>query len=205
MCALGVWSCTEVPILAIGCLAHGRIQCPEHSNSCCHFCHGASKNRFKYIVRSYVPTYIKLYSNIFRSVDQENVWARLRTSFGRGTGVNHQTGPARAFTVSWKEEILAGWCAHHSAFIRVCIYIGVILQYFQWCIAIQLDSTAFGHLVQIYYVVNPPPSRKYLASAECTNLVAYLERMKAEFWPDWDRAVTQLSMSSEWKPQQNSS
>ncbi|KAH7726454.1 failed axon connections protein [Aphelenchoides avenae] len=61
-----------------------------------------------------------------------------------------------------------------------------------------LDATAFGHLVKAYYCPTTAEIPLYV-DAECRNLVDYLERMRKEFWPDWDEATSKLSLDTDWK------
>jgi len=56
------------------------------------------------------------------------------------------------------------------------------------------DATIFAHLVQFWYLpVHSTPIKQYIAT-ECPNLVDYIERMKAEYWPDWEEATSTLSL-----------
>lgn len=65
-------------------------------------------------------------------------------------------------------------------------------------IYLQLDATAFGHLATFWYVPIESDLKRYMG-AECTNLVDYLERMKSDYWPDWERCIQQSSMDTNWK------
>ncbi len=53
----------------------------------------------------------------------------------------------------------------------------------------QIDATLFGHLCQVVYVLDMHyPQRKVLVE-EFPNVLEYMDRLKAEFWPDWDTIV----------------
>ncbi|KAH7726458.1 failed axon connections protein [Aphelenchoides avenae] len=58
-----------------------------------------------------------------------------------------------------------------------------------------LDATAFGHLCQFYYCPMNKDVKNYM-DQECRNLVDYLRNMRDEFWPDWNEAVTKLSLAT---------
>jgi len=49
----------------------------------------------------------------------------------------------------------------------------------------QLDATAFAHLCQFFYVPIENELKTFL-NEKCTNLVAYLDRMKNKYWSDWE-------------------
>ncbi|TRY79376.1 hypothetical protein TCAL_09824 [Tigriopus californicus] len=48
-----------------------------------------------------------------------------------------------------------------------------------------IDCTLFGHLAQFLYIPMDFPQKAFI-HRECPNLVAYVERIKAKFWPDWE-------------------
>lgn len=48
-----------------------------------------------------------------------------------------------------------------------------------------IDCTLFGHLAQFLYIPLDFPQKKFMRE-NCPNLVDYVERMKSEFWPDWE-------------------
>jgi len=48
-----------------------------------------------------------------------------------------------------------------------------------------IDCTMFGHLVQLVLLPMEIPHKKFIVE-ECPNLVEFVERMKSEFWPDWE-------------------
>jgi glutathione S-transferase len=58
-----------------------------------------------------------------------------------------------------------------------------------------IDATAFGHLARMYCPVAQPEVCRFM-NTECRDLVAYFERMKAEYWPDWKEATTTLSLDT---------
>ncbi len=76
-------------------------------------------------------------------------------------------------------------------FARRRVEIGVV------CL-LQLDATAFGHLAPFWFVPVESELKKFFGS-ECTNLVDLIERIKSVYWPDWDQAVGQLSLDTDWK------
>ena len=47
-----------------------------------------------------------------------------------------------------------------------------------------LDCMVFGHLAQFLYIPIGFPQEKFMKE-NTPNLVMLVERMKAEFWPDW--------------------
>jgi len=52
----------------------------------------------------------------------------------------------------------------------------------------KLDATAFAYLCQFYYAPAENELKTFIKE-QCPNLVAYLERMKHRFWPDWDEKL----------------
>jgi len=56
------------------------------------------------------------------------------------------------------------------------------------------DCSLFGHLAQFYYVkLRDFPLKDFLVN-DCPNLVDYVKRIEAEFWPDWEHDCKQESM-----------
>jgi len=53
----------------------------------------------------------------------------------------------------------------------------------------EVDCSMFGMLATIYWHDTDFPMRK-LMMGELDNLASYCERMKAEFWPDWNDCIT---------------
>jgi hypothetical protein len=48
-----------------------------------------------------------------------------------------------------------------------------------------IDCTLFGHLIQFLYIPMDFPQKAHMAE-HCQNIVDYVERMREEFWPDWN-------------------
>jgi len=53
------------------------------------------------------------------------------------------------------------------------------------------DCCAFGHLCQILFIPINHPHKKFM-DEECPNLAPYVERIKAELWPDWDEMLSKV-------------
>ena len=53
------------------------------------------------------------------------------------------------------------------------------------------DCCAFGHLCQILFIPINHPHKDFIDS-ECPNLPPYVERIKAELWPDWDETLAKV-------------
>ena len=51
------------------------------------------------------------------------------------------------------------------------------------------DCAAFGHLAQFAYIPMAFPQQIYM-KANCENLLRFLDRMRAELWPDWEEMCT---------------
>jgi len=58
----------------------------------------------------------------------------------------------------------------------------------------QLDCVAFAHLSQFVYV--PFAEMKEWMSAETANLVAFVERIKEKYWPDWSEIGESLELNT---------
>jgi len=50
------------------------------------------------------------------------------------------------------------------------------------------DCCAFGHLCQILFIPINHPHREFIET-ECQNIAPYVDRIKAELWPDWDEIL----------------
>jgi len=48
------------------------------------------------------------------------------------------------------------------------------------------DCAIFGHIAQLLYIPLDFPQKKFLIE-KCPNVVELVDRMKAEFWPDWEQ------------------
>ena len=62
------------------------------------------------------------------------------------------------------------------------------------------DCAAFGHLAQFAYIPMAFPQQIYM-KANCENLLRFVDRMRAELWPDWEEMCTRYAwpMNSLWK------
>jgi len=58
-----------------------------------------------------------------------------------------------------------------------------------------LDATAFGHLCEVYYAPLLTDAVKKFMEERTPNLVEYLQRIKAAYWPDWDHCLQTLSLN----------
>lgn len=61
--------------------------------------------------------------------------------------------------------------------------------------ATSIDCTIFGHLVQFVYMPLDIPQKKHIKD-KCQNLAAFVDRMREEFWPDWDQMCQGSCMES---------
>jgi glutathione S-transferase len=50
----------------------------------------------------------------------------------------------------------------------------------------RVDATVFGTLAQILYLPIDTEHKRFIV-AECQNLIAFCDRIKQTYWPDWDR------------------
>ncbi|KAE9547747.1 hypothetical protein FO519_009042 [Halicephalobus sp. NKZ332] len=57
------------------------------------------------------------------------------------------------------------------------------------------DATAFGMLGQLFYTPLPTDEVTKFAETETPNLKSFVERIKAEFWPEWDEITQGLLMN----------
>ncbi|CAD6197365.1 unnamed protein product [Caenorhabditis auriculariae] len=62
-----------------------------------------------------------------------------------------------------------------------------------------LDATAFGHLVQLLYTPQFTEEIKAFITTTTPNIVSYVERIKQQYWPDWDEATKNRSLDTKWK------
>ncbi|KAL3889900.1 hypothetical protein ACJMK2_002220 [Sinanodonta woodiana] len=53
----------------------------------------------------------------------------------------------------------------------------------------EVDCAVFGQLTQLLWCV-PDCDAKHFITENCPNLVEYCERIKNQFWPDWDECTT---------------
>ena len=51
--------------------------------------------------------------------------------------------------------------------------------------ATTIECTLFGHLAQFLYIPLDFPQKHYI-NRKCSNVVAYVERFKEQYWRDWD-------------------
>ncbi|GMS99837.1 hypothetical protein PENTCL1PPCAC_22012, partial [Pristionchus entomophagus] len=59
-----------------------------------------------------------------------------------------------------------------------------------------LDITAFGHLQQFLHTPMASEELKMHLEQKCPNLTRMVNRLKDEFWPDWDEACSKLSLAT---------
>ncbi|KAK5980518.1 hypothetical protein GCK32_007728 [Trichostrongylus colubriformis] len=62
-----------------------------------------------------------------------------------------------------------------------------------------LDCTMFAHLTQFLYTPLVTPEIKTHMEQQTPNLVAFVNRMKETYWPDWDEAINTRSLDTKWK------
>jgi len=51
-----------------------------------------------------------------------------------------------------------------------------------------VDCTIFGHLAQFLFIDIGFPQKTFMEN-NCSNLVELVDRMKKDFWPDWDESI----------------
>lgn len=61
-----------------------------------------------------------------------------------------------------------------------------------------VDAALFGVLAQIVYAPYDLPQKTTIQQCY-PNLMEYCERIKGQFWPDWDECTTTFTMESNWK------
>ncbi|GMR52830.1 hypothetical protein PMAYCL1PPCAC_23025, partial [Pristionchus mayeri] len=59
-----------------------------------------------------------------------------------------------------------------------------------------LDITAFGHIQQFLHTPMASDELKNHLEQKCPNLTKMVNRLKDEFWPDWDEACSKLSLAT---------
>jgi hypothetical protein len=65
---------------------------------------------------------------------------------------------------------------------------------------IQYDATAFGVLAQLFFTPLQNEITKFLnEDRKHANVKAYLLRVKAELFPDWDAVTIQMKVNTDWK------
>lgn len=58
------------------------------------------------------------------------------------------------------------------------------------------DATAFGQLAQIFYTPQPVDDVVKFAETNTPNLKNFVERIKSQYWPEWDEITKNLLMNS---------
>uniref|UniRef100_A0AC34RS89 Glutathione S-transferase n=1 Tax=Panagrolaimus sp. JU765 TaxID=591449 RepID=A0AC34RS89_9BILA len=58
------------------------------------------------------------------------------------------------------------------------------------------DATAFGQLAQVFYTPQPVDDVINFAEKTTPNLKAFVERIKKQYWPEWDEVTRTLSMDN---------
>ncbi|MCP9264358.1 hypothetical protein DINM_022419 [Dirofilaria immitis] len=108
--------------------------------------------------------------------------------FSKESMENHlndeQKATARAF-----EAIAESSLAVTNAYFRFVEHFDELFQ--------QLPDSTFVLCQIIYAPYDFPP--KATIEKELPNLKEYCERMKARYWPDWDKCITEFTTSSDWK------
>jgi len=59
-----------------------------------------------------------------------------------------------------------------------------------------IDATAFGHLCEVYYAPLLTDTVKKYMDEKTPNLVEYLDRIKQQYWPDWEHCLETLSLDT---------
>ena len=63
--------------------------------------------------------------------------------------------------------------------------------------SLQVDATLFGHLAQFMDAPLQNDSFKKFIEQNAQNLMEYYQRIKSEYWPDWDKIIQQLALNKE--------
>jgi hypothetical protein len=56
-----------------------------------------------------------------------------------------------------------------------------------------IDCTLYGHLIQFLYIPMDFPQKAYVAE-HCRNILDYVQRLREEFWPDWNEQCQKSCM-----------
>uniref|UniRef100_A0A1I7TFP2 Failed axon connections homolog n=1 Tax=Caenorhabditis tropicalis TaxID=1561998 RepID=A0A1I7TFP2_9PELO len=62
-----------------------------------------------------------------------------------------------------------------------------------------IDATLFGHLGEILYTPQFTDAIKKYIETNASNLIAYMDRIKARYWPDWEESAKTLKMDTQWR------
>uniref|UniRef100_A0A8R1EIT5 GST_C_6 domain-containing protein n=1 Tax=Caenorhabditis japonica TaxID=281687 RepID=A0A8R1EIT5_CAEJA len=62
-----------------------------------------------------------------------------------------------------------------------------------------IDTVAFAHLAELYYTPQFSPDIKHHLETRCANLVAYIQRIRKTYWPDWEETTETMNMNTVWK------
>ncbi|EGT44526.1 hypothetical protein CAEBREN_08772 [Caenorhabditis brenneri] len=62
-----------------------------------------------------------------------------------------------------------------------------------------IDATLFGHLAEVLYTPQFTDAIKKHIEEKTPNLVAYMNRIKEKYWPDWQEIGQTLRMDTQWK------
>ena len=60
---------------------------------------------------------------------------------------------------------------------------------------LQVDATLFGTLIQFTDTPLSSDKIKPFIEQSTPNLISFLNRIKAEFWPDWNIIIEQLALN----------
>ncbi|CAI5441018.1 unnamed protein product [Caenorhabditis angaria] len=62
-----------------------------------------------------------------------------------------------------------------------------------------IDATAFAHLSQLLYTPQFSDEIKNYIETSAPNVIDYINRIKVQYWPDWDETISTANMNTEWK------
>ncbi|CAI2324628.1 unnamed protein product [Caenorhabditis sp. 36 PRJEB53466] len=62
-----------------------------------------------------------------------------------------------------------------------------------------IDAVAFAHLAELIYTPQFSPEIKAHLETNAANLLAYVDRIKAKYWPDWEETTETQNMNTDWK------
>jgi len=83
------------------------------------------------------------------------------------------------------------------------VYLGT-KKYIGGDVLTRYDATVWAVLACLYFTPLKNDVKKFLDEDEKhANLKAYLLRVKAELWPDWEAVTTELKMNTDWKSYKN--
>jgi glutathione S-transferase len=104
------------------------------------------------------------------------LWGKLLPS------THKQRAAHRNFTRHSNEEL---WSFSNDDLRALSQYLGTKEWFFGSQEATTADCVIFGHLSQFLYIPIDFPQQKF-AKEHCPNLVDFIERFRAKYWPDWE-------------------